>query len=161
MKETEIKITVKEYINISEIDEADRQLIEQARMAAGHAYVPYSGFSVGAAVLLANGEVITGSNQENASYPAGICAERVAIFHANSKFPDVPVIALSVSASSGESNTAEPVSPCGICRQVLLETEKRTGSPIRIILSGAEKIRIINGASSLLPLSFDRTILKY
>lgn len=121
--------------------------------AAGQAYAPYSHFHVGAAVLLANGVIVTGSNQENAAYPSGLCAERVALFHAGHQYPDVPVIALAIAAATG-GEQVESISPCGACRQVLLETEQRYGKPIKILLCGTEKITMAESAASLLPLCF-------
>ena len=100
-------------------------LVNQSREAAKRAYAPYSKFQVGAAVLLENGEIITGTNQENAAYPSGLCAERVAVFYANSKYPDVPVIAIAVTAFTNNKFVQTPIPPCGSCRQVLTETETK------------------------------------
>lgn len=136
-----------------ELRDEELLLAGAALKAAGQAYAPYSHFHVGAAVLLANGVIVTGSNQENAAYPSGLCAERVALFHAGHQYPDVPVIALAIAAATG-GEQVESISPCGACRQVLLETEQRYGKPIKILLCGTEKITMAESAASLLPLCF-------
>ena len=135
--------------------EEDLQLINAAFDATYRSYAPYSHFSVGAAVLLENGIIVTGNNQENVAYPSGLCAERTALFYANSQYPDVPVKALAIVVrdSSGVM-TLKPISPCGACRQVMLETENRFGKPMRILLSGAEKTIVVESAAHLLPLAF-------
>ena len=159
MKQKKLITTIIEYDSISELQESDRQLVEESKKITAHAYAPYSKFRVGAALLLENGEIIKGTNQENAAYPSGLCAERVALFYANSKFPDSKVKAIAISAKSGNKFTKEPVTPCGSCRQVMLETEKRFKNPIKIILYGEEKIQIIEDASTLLPMSFSGKFL--
>ena len=150
----EIKISINEYNSIDELNNEDKVLINSAKLAADRAYSPYSKFSVGAAVLLANGEIIQGNNQENAAYPSGLCAERVALFYANSKYPDVAVKAIAITAKKNNKFNSSPVPPCGSCRQVMLETETRFKTPIKIILFGENKIQIINKVSDLLPLDF-------
>ena len=154
MKETQISIKITDYSNKLELDKSDNTLVDKAIAVCDNAYAPYSKFKVGAAVLLKNGEIITGTNQENAAYPSGLCAERTALFYANSKYPDVPVIAIAVAAKNNGSFTEQPVGPCGSCRQVILETETRFKTPIKIIMVGSEKISVIENAKSLLPLSF-------
>ncbi|HHV02944.1 MAG: cytidine deaminase [Bacteroidales bacterium] len=126
------------------LDPADALLMDKALKAAGNAYAPYSGFSVGAAVRLENGEILTGNNQENASFPAGICAERSVIFYAHANFPQSRILSIAITAS-----------PCGICRQVLLESEKRAGIPIRVLLANGNEIRIFSSVKDLLPFGFD------
>jgi len=160
MKTTEIKIVVYEYQNIDELTENDRILITEARRITAQAYAPYSGFHVGAAVLLGNGQIITGNNQENSAYPSGLCAERVALFYANANFPDLEVVTIAVSAAKNGVLVNEAVKPCGACRQALAETEVRFGKPIRIILDGQDSILLLTGMGSLLPLSFSNKDLK-
>jgi len=152
----------KRHINISyciysheELSEENRHLINAAINATHRSYAPYSHFSVGAAVQLDNGVIVTGSNQENVAFPSGLCAERTALFYANSHYPEVPVKALAIAArnSSGEV-TSMPISPCGACRQVMQETEVRFGKPMQLLLSGAEKVIVVESASVLLPLAF-------
>ncbi|MDB5230217.1 MAG: CMP/dCMP deaminase zinc-binding protein [Chitinophagaceae bacterium] len=143
------------YDSSDNLNDDDKKLLMQARKVTENAYAPYSNFFVGAVAKLENGEQVTGTNQENASYPVGMCAERVLLAGASSLFPKVPVqtIAISYHNNNGESN--RPVSPCGMCRQALLEYEERVKHPIRLILGGLEgKIYVIPRASMLLPLSF-------
>jgi cytidine deaminase len=159
MKEKKITLLIREYL-LSELDEADLQLVEEARKATEHAYAPYSAFRVGAALLLENGIVITGNNQENAAYPSGLCAERVAVFYAGARYPDVPIVALALTARKKEGFTEEPAYPCGACRQVLMEAESRSGKPIRIIMAGKEKVDVVASVSELLPKNFDKRFLE-
>ncbi len=140
----------------SELTVSELQLLEAARQATYRSYSPYSHFSVGAAVLLADGTIVTGSNQENCSYPQGQCAERTAVFYANSRYPDQAVTMLCIAARGTDGQfTATPVTPCGGCRQVLQETEQRQYSPIQIMLYGTDAIYIIPSAQLLLPLNFN------
>ncbi len=150
----EIKIKIVEYNSIKELNQEDKALINSAKIATNTAYSPYSNFSVGAAVLLENGEIITGNNQENAAYPSGLCAERVALFYANSKFPNIAVKSIAIVAKNNNKFNSIPVPPCGACRQVMLETEMRFKKPIKVILFGEKKIQIINKVTDLLPLDF-------
>lgn len=131
----------------------------EARKITTQAYAPYSGFHVGAAVLLGNGTIVKGNNQENAAYPSGLCAERVALFYANANYPDTKVVAIAISAAKNGVLVNETVKPCGSCRQVLAETELRFGTPIRIVLDGQEAIVVLKGVESLLPLSFSKKAL--
>ena len=147
-------IHAEEYKNLSELTEIDQKLVNAAREASEKAYAPYSKFNVGAAVLLANGEIIRGNNQENADFTDGLCAERVALFFAHATYPDVAVTALAVTAKNKGRLLKGPTQPCGSCRQVLVETESRYKQQIRLILDGAEKIMVLNGADSLLPFAF-------
>ena len=154
MKSTKLEITVYEADNINELAAEDAALLRKALEATRCSYAPYSRFNVGAAVLLENGEIVCGSNQENAAYPSGLCAERVALFYANSHFPEVPIRAIAIaSAVSGVKND-QPVYPCGACRQVLIECETRYGKPVRVIMGGAKKIQLLNSSRDLLPLNF-------
>lgn len=159
MRTTEIKIIVREFENLSELPVDDQTLLMAARKITGQAYAPYSGFHVGAAVLLDNGQVVTGNNQENSAYPSGLCAERVTLFYANANFPDAAVQTIAISAAKNGVLVNEPVKPCGGCRQALAEAEVRFGKPIRIILDGQGSILVLDGVESLLPLSFSKKAL--
>lgn len=161
MTNKEILFTYEEYDSIEDLDINSAALLAKARKVTSTAYAPYSSFNVGAVALLANGETINGSNQENASYPVGICAERVLLSALSSIYPNTAIDTLAISYHNlnGESN--RPVSPCGLCRQSLLEFETRFKHPIRIILSGMEgKVQVLANASSLLPMSFNGDDLK-
>lgn len=159
MKTTEIKIVVHEFDNIVELPESDQQLLSEARRITAMAYAPYSGFHVGAAILLDNGQIITGNNQENSAYPSGLCAERVVLFYANANYPDSKVKTLAVSAAKNGILVNESVKPCGACRQALAEAEVRFDFPMRIILDGQNSIMVLHGVESLLPLSFSKKSL--
>lgn len=142
-------------IPISELLAEDALLVEEARHATDLAYAPYSNFKVGAALLLENGEIIKGANQENASYPCGICAERSTIATAQNLYPNVPVIALALAAKTLQNTfTKDYVTPCGMCRQVIAECEKRYQHQIRIIMTSDTKAVIADTINSILPLSF-------
>ncbi len=160
MRAIEIKSIVNEYNSIEELDIASKNLCLQAFEAAKSAYAPYSSFKVGAALLLANGVVVKGSNQENAAYPSGLCAERVALFYANSTYPDQAVTAIAITAIYKGLQVKQPISPCGSCRQVIAETKHRFGNRITIFLSSSKKIWEITDSDSLLPLSFSESDLK-
>ena len=121
--------------------------------------MPYSKFHVGAAALLEDGTIVTGSNQENAAYPSGLCAERVALFHAGHQYPDMPVVALAIAAATN-GRQVESISPCGACRQVLLEAEQRYGKPMKVLLCGTKEVVVAESAESLLPLCFGAKDLK-
>lgn len=159
MKQIKLEIDV-EARRYDELAEEDRRLIDAACEATKRSYAPYSHFAVGAAALLGDGTVVTGTNQENAAYPSGLCAERTTLFYANSQYPDQPVRALAIAARTENDFLDTPIPPCGACRQVLLETEKRYGKPIRILLYSRTDIYILDGVSSLLPLSFDGDYLQ-
>ena len=148
------QLSAVEFENIEELTETDQNLILIARESAELAYAPYSGFFVGAAVLLANGTIIKGNNQENSDYTDGLCAERVALFYAQANYPDVPIVAIAVSAKKKGGEIVKLSQPCGSCRQVLVETEVRYRQPISIILDGNEKIMIFENSESLLPFAF-------
>ena len=153
MKTIEIgaKIQICSHI---ELTDEQKSVVEAAKKATSGSYSPYSHFKVGAAVLLANGEIIAGSNQENAAYPSGLCAERTAIFYAGARFPDVPIRKLAIISRSGEEFGREICSPCGACRQVICESEARAGAPIEILLCSANEVYIFNGIEGLLPFGF-------
>ena len=159
MKEIKIEINIR-ALRYEELDEKDRKLIDAAKEATTRSYAPYSHFSVGAAALLANGVVVTGSNQENAAYPSGTCAERTTLFYANSQYPDQPVTTLAIAARTEKDFIDLPIPPCGACRQVILETEKRYQRPIRILLYGKKAIYEVKSIGVLLPLSFDASAMK-
>lgn len=143
------------FNDISELSEDDAWLLTEAREVTEQAYAPYSNFHVGAVAILENGEVVAGTNQENASYPVGICAERVLLGSVATIHPDVPIKTIAISYNSEEVKSDHPISPCGMCRQALLEYETRTKKPIRLIMSGQEgKVYIIKTASFLLPFAF-------
>ena len=152
MEKYTIEIPVKKF-KLNELPDDERMWIDTAIISSKQAYAPYSEFNVGAAVILATGQIVTGNNQENAAYPSGMCAERVALFYAGARYPDIPVKAIVVVATKNE--VIQPhISPCGACRQVLLETEKRYKQPVRILLCGSDVVYAIDSAESLLPLSF-------
>ena len=154
MRIKELQILVYEYDTVVELPESDQNLLLKAREVANNAYAPYSKFKVGAALLLENGLIITGSNQENADFTDGLCAERVAMFYANSTYPDVAVKAIAVSAKNINGLIEEPAQPCGSCRQVLVETESRYKKAMRIIMDGRKRIQVLEGADNLLPFAF-------
>jgi len=139
----------------NELQMDEKKLIDCAKGACYRSYAPYSQFQVGAAVLLANGEMVAGSNQENVAFPSGLCAERTALFYANSQYPDQAVKSLAVAAYTHGDFIDKPVSPCGACRQVILEIEKRFKNPVRIYLYGKAEIYVIEGIEDLLPLAFN------
>ena len=152
MRQFEItaKITISSY---KELNEEEKSLIELAKSSSMNAYAPYSLFKVGAAVLLENNEVVTGNNQENIAYPSGLCAERVAVFHANAVFPDVKIKTIAIAAFF-DGNYVEQISPCGSCRQALQEIENKQKHSIRLLLYGRNEIYIIDSVKDLMPLSF-------
>lgn len=154
MKELQITtpIVVMQY---DELDPTDRSLVDAAREATFRAYSPYSHFSVGAAILLDNGETVTGSNQENAAYPSSLCAERTAAYYAHSRYPDAKFMTIAIAARETSGREIKmPISPCGACRQALLEYEKLAGRNVKVILAGADECYILTSVKSLMPLSF-------
>jgi len=144
----------------AELTPEEAALLAKAKQATYRSYSPYSHFSVGAAVLLSDGTVIEGSNQENCAYPSGLCAERTAVFYANSRYPDKAILLLCIAARDAQGLfTPRPIPPCGGCRQVLTETEDRQQQPMRIMLYGTEGIYFVSSAKDLLPIHFDTTYL--
>ena len=160
MKKIQINTTVYQFDSVEELNKEEQLLINKSKSAVKNAYAPYSKFNVGAAVLLENGETFVGTNQENAAFPSGMCAERVAIYFANSQFPDVAVKSIAVSAYYNNSYTEKPVPPCGACRQVLLESETRFKKPIKVFLVSSTKITMTKNVKTLLPINFDEGFLK-
>ncbi|MDO4497076.1 MAG: cytidine deaminase [Bacteroidales bacterium] len=154
MKNIEISAKI-QIFHESELNESQKNVVEAAKKATFTSYAPYSNFHVGAAVLLENGVIVTGSNQENAAYPSGICAERTTLFYANSQYPDQPVRKLAIAAQCNGNFTDEVISPCGACRQVILESEYRAKAPIEILLVAGSEIWVFNGIEGLLPLGFN------
>ena len=160
MKEVKIESTLYVFDSLEEVSENIRNLMKQAIDARKKAYAPYSKFSVGAALLLENGEIITGSNQENASYPSGLCAERTAIYYAGAKYPNVKISKMVITAGSQTKPTTNPIPPCGACRQAIAEYEVKQEVPIEIYFMGETgKVVKSNSLANLLPLVFDKTAL--
>jgi len=156
MQKKELSFSFEEYDSIETLPQQDADLLKKARAVTKSAYAPYSHFRVGAMARLTNGEFVGGTNQENASYPAGICAERVLLSAASVLYPGVAIDALAVSYDPENGASDRPISPCGICRQSFQEAEQRAGHPIRLILGGQTgKVYIIPRASHLLPLAFN------
>lgn len=154
MEEIKLSTTVQVY-SYEELPPEELKLAHAAMKATQCSYAPYSHFEVGAAALLDNGTIVTGSNQENAAFPSGMCAERTALFAANSQYPDQKVNILAIAARRQDSTTFQPfISPCGACRQVMAETEQRYHSSMKVMLCGNEKVYVIRTATDLLPLSF-------
>jgi cytidine deaminase len=155
MKEELYQFSYIVYESLSELDEDDKILLKAAQDAASLAYAPYSDFNVGAAAKLANGEIIKGGNQENASFPAGLCAEGVVMAIAAARFPRMPINTLAITYNSTRAESDHPIAPCGVCRQSLEEFRLKTGSPVRLIMGGLSgKIFEVSDASALLPLAF-------
>ena len=155
MTTKEIKITYQEYTCLEELQPEDKKLAEAAIEAIGHSYAPYSKFNVGAAVLLDDGIIIKGSNQENAAYPSGLCAERTALFYANHQYPDSTMKSLAIAAGQYGVLCDNPASPCGSCRQVMAQYQTKSGKPMSVILVGAARIMKFEKVDDLLPLIFD------
>ncbi|MDY0099176.1 MAG: cytidine deaminase [Bacteroidales bacterium] len=157
--ERNITVIFKEYGTPGELSADDREIINSAKEASRNAYAPYSGFHVGAAVRLESGEIVLGSNVENAAFPSGICAERAVLSSVNSVYPGKKAVDLAVAARTEAGYTEYPVTPCGNCRQVMAEEELRNGMPIRLILYGEKKIVVVENAGALLPLQFNKNLL--
>lgn len=160
MKEIQFSAKFSEYEDKSSLDSENEKILNLAIEARNKSYSPYSQFSVGAAVLLENGEVITGNNQENAAYPSGMCAERIAIWTASAMYPGVRVLKLALSGKSEINNVNTPVPPCGACRQVLSEYESKQGSNIELFFTGESgKVIKTDSVKDLLPFSFDGSLV--
>ena len=160
MKKIDFNFTFEEYESIDELTEADFALLNKAREVTENAYAPYSQFKVGAAARLKNDEIVTGTNHENASFPLGLCAERVMLATAVSLFPKIAIESIAVSYHNENGQSNQPISPCGICRQNLLEYEAKQKQPIKMILGGLSgKVYILENTAALLPLSFSADAL--
>jgi len=161
MKKQNITFEIEIYDTQNELGQVDKELMAKAIEARENAYAPYSNFQVGAALLLENGQVVIGNNQENASYPAGLCAERVAIFHAGAKYPDIAIQSIAISATSMNYKVDTPAAPCGNCRQSISEYEFKQKNPIRILMMGEiGEVFKCNSISDILPLAFNSSFLK-
>lgn len=161
MKKVEIHCSLTEYENIDELMIEDRELINEATASMNKAYAPYSHFHVGAAIMLENGIILRGNNQENASYPIGLCAERVAIFAAGANYPNVKIRAIAITANSDHFHVNKPITPCGACRQAIAEYEHRYEQNIRLIMAGESgKVLIAESITNLLPYQFNADDLK-
>jgi cytidine deaminase len=156
MKELQITSTVISYTSQDDLPASDRALLQAATEAASKAYAPYSLFNVGAAVRLTNGHIVTGNNQENVAYPSGLCAERVALFYTSANFPDATVETIAITASTKAFKLNTAVTPCGSCRQVMAEIEKKQKHNIRVIMLGSDNtILVTESCRQLLPLMFE------
>ena len=154
MKEIEIITTITER-SYNELSKDERELVDAARKATAGAYAPYSNFRVGAAILLDNGQIVTGANQENAAFPSGTCAERSACFYAGANYPDARFEMIAISAISTDGlETAIPTAPCGACRQALLQYENIARRDVPVILAGRQTIYTVPSVKALLPLTF-------
>lgn len=156
-KTIETKVIIYKF---EELSQEFQQLIESAKNQVSNAYAPYSGFQVGAAVLLENGRIFGANNQENSAYPSGLCAERVAMFYANAQCPNSAPTALAIAAFTNDKFLTSPVTPCGSCRQVLIETEDRFEKNITVLLYGTEFVYLLENVKQLLPLRFDKSSLQ-
>jgi len=160
MKEVKIETTLQVFNSLNELPQGTRNLMNFAIEARNNAYAPYSKFNVGAAILLDNEEVVIGSNQENASYPSGLCAERTAIYYAGAKYPDAKILIMALTASSQNQVTDKPIPPCGACRQAIAEYEIKQDQPIEIYFMGAKgKVVKSKSLANLLPLLFESSVL--
>lgn len=153
MEQIDINISIQSY-QLDELSPQDQELVQAAIKATNNAYANYSRFYVGAALRLENGKMVIGANQENAAFPSGLCAERTAVFAAQANYPDSPIEALAVAGRNENGVLPNPITPCGACRQVILEIEDRYKKPIKILLYGTQKIYCVRSVKDLLPLSF-------
>lgn len=155
MKENKYEFNYRVYESIDELPENEQKLLREARDVTKNAYAPYSNFQVGAVARMANGETVSGSNQENAAFPVGLCAERVLLGTISSLYPKQAVETIAISYKSDHQKSDHPISPCGMCRQALQEFEMRVSHPVQLILGGMEgPVYIIDSATKLLPLAF-------
>ena len=160
MKEIKIESTLYVFDNVHELPQDAFTLMQKAVEAREKAYAPYSKFHVGAALLLDNNEIITGNNQENASYPSGLCAERTAIYYAGAKYPNARIVRMAITAGSKKHQTKEPIPPCGACRQAIAEYEIKQEIPIEIYFMGETgKVAKSKSLENLLPLMFNKEVL--
>lgn len=155
MKILNYTLSVSEYESLNELSTEEQNLVTEAIKATQGSYAPYSKFHVGCAVLLQNGEIVRGANQENAAFPNGMCAERVALFYAGAHFNGVAVKTVAIAVQSDNHIAPEPIPPCGGCRQTFAEYEDKQGKPIRILMLGNNgKIMAVDSINNLLPFSF-------
>lgn len=160
MRKEEINISYSQYNHISELSQQDQNLLNTAVEFAKDAYAPYSQFHVGSAIFLENGKIVAGSNQENAAYPSGLCAERVTLFSASAMYKDIKMLTLVIYAAS-ESTAQKQISPCGACRQVMVEYEVKQNKPIRVLLmNSSSEVWEFKSCKDFLPLAFDNSALK-
>lgn len=138
-----------------ELSAEEQQLVMAALEACKTSYAPFSRFNVGAALLMASGETVCGSNQENVAFPSGLCAERTAMYYANAHYPEIPILAMAITSSVDGIQNRTPVYPCGSCRQSLLQCETRFCNDIKILMAGSDSVAIVVGVKNLLPLGFD------
>ncbi|MEO0525746.1 MAG: cytidine deaminase [Bacteroidota bacterium] len=161
MKKKQVVFEFTSFNSLEDLPSTERQLMDAAVQARENAYAPYSNFNVGAAVLLANGEVVIGNNQENASYPSGLCAERVAIFQAGARYPNVQINMVAITATSRNYVVKEPAAPCGNCRQAMAEYEQKQKTPIVLLLMGETgEVFKCESIADILPLAFNNSFLK-
>ncbi|MGB1039334.1 MAG: cytidine deaminase [Flavobacteriales bacterium] len=161
VKKLKHSVEIAVYENVNDLSENDRELIERAKKVSKTAYAPYSQFYVGAAIRLSSNEIIEGSNQENMAYPSGMCAERVAIYYANSYHADSEIKTIAVTAFARDFDVSHPVSPCGACRQSMAEYELKQKKPIRLIMTGESgQIYIAESIETMLPFMFNEVELK-
>ncbi len=153
MEQIDINISIQSY-ELDELSPQDQELVQAAIKATNNAYANYSRFYVGAALRLENGKMVIGANQENAAFPSGLCAERTAVFAAQANYPDSPIETLAIAGRNEKGVLPNPITPCGACRQVILEIEDRYKKPIKILLYGTQKIYCVRSVKDLLPLSF-------
>ncbi len=160
MKKIYIETQLTVYDNLAELSANDQSLMKQAMEIRKKAYAPYSNFRVGAAVLLENGKVLLGSNQENAAYPSGLCAERVAIYNAGANYPTIKILKIAISATSDTNPNTTPIPPCGSCRQSIAEFETNQQIPIEIFFMGESgSVHKSDSLKNLLPFMFDKNFL--
>ena len=155
MTSKEIRIVYNEYESLDQLELRDRELAQAAIEATKGSYAPYSNFNVGAAVRLDNGQIVKGSNQENAAYPSGICAERTAMFYASANYPENAMTTIAITASQNGTLCDNPATPCGSCRQVMAQYQTKGGQPMEILLVGGKKIWKFGKVDDVLPLIFD------
>ena len=155
MAEKIININYREYDCAEKLPDEYRELLQLALEATANSYAPYSGFHVGAAVKMIGGETVTGSNQENAAYPSGLCAERTALFYASARRPDKPMTAIAIAAGQNGELCNSPATPCGACRQVMAQYQTKSGRPMKVILVGEDKVWVFEKVDNLLPFIFD------
>jgi cytidine deaminase len=161
MQTSEYSFSFKVFDDLNELSAEERMLLKKAKEVSEEAYAPYSNFKVGAVAKMTTGEIVKGSNQENASFPVGLCAERVLLATVSSLYPGQAIEAIAITYKNSTGESSHPVAPCGICRQSLIEFEERVGKPVKLILGGEKgKVFVIPNAGFLLPLAFSKEELK-